>query len=129
MHDSEHHDDDDESIFPGDSTYDIEPARQSEPAGGFSPVRPVIRSSDRRCQHCGHPMPADESIMVCSACRYDIVTNRILDPASEVSSPLEPDESEQSDPGPGSSGVPLIAGTGWRPFAIVAGVMLALSPA
>ena len=107
-----------------ESTYELEPAvdaeaePDAEPAG--TPVESTSPSEERRCQACGAPMPEDDSIMVCPSCGYDIVTNRIVDPAaSAVGDDPEEDADEVA------TGTPIVASDAVLPFLVPAGVLLA----
>ena len=65
-----------------ESTYDLAPEDRADSAVPSESIRSPTNAPERRCQNCGAPMPEDESVMVCPSCGYDIVTNRVIDPAA-----------------------------------------------
>lgn len=99
------------------ATYDLEPA--APPSSDVVSGDDAPATVDRRCQNCGAPMPEDDSVMVCPSCGYDIVTNRVIDPAS-AGTPSSEDLDDEDEPSP-----PLVADVAWKPFLIPAGVLLA----
>ncbi len=100
----------------GSSTYDLAPA---EPVEETDPSGPAAASSnDRRCQAGGAPMPEDESVMVCPSCGYDIVTNRIVDPAATVAGDADVEDEPEEE------AAPLFADASWKPYLIPAAVLL-----
>lgn len=137
--------DDREPMPEDDATYELEPESTPQPtpatdAGsireGDEPgadekgVHEPSEGSDatptpvdeRRCQSCGAPMPEDGSIMVCPSCGYDIVTNRIVDPAAHRRSEDAEKESESERE---IVGTPIVASDAVFPFLVPAGVLLA----
>ncbi len=126
MNDEDRQPEDAESVSPSeDATYDLEPVddaasidRTEMPAADAG-----SGGSDRRCQACGAPMPEDDSIMVCPSCGYDIVTNRIVDPAAPTASDAagEDDADDHAD----EPARPLVADAAWKPYLIPAAVLLA----
>ena len=116
-----------------DATYELEPESTPQPtpatdAGSIRGDDEPSEGSDptpgeeRRCQSCGAPMPEDGSIMVCPSCGYDIVTNRIVDPAADRHS----DEAEK-EPKPDREivGTPIVVSDAVLPLLVPAGVLLA----
>lgn len=104
---------DDEAI------YDLEP--EVEPVSGSTHAGADDAGRERRCQSCGAPMPEDESIMVCPSCGYDIVTNRIVDPAAPSSEAMGDDHDDDDDESP----APIVASDAVLQYLIPAGVLLA----
>jgi DNA-directed RNA polymerase subunit M/transcription elongation factor TFIIS len=118
----------DEDRQSDDETYDLEPVEPVEPVETTDDddiaTDAVERaaSSDRRCQSCGAPMPEDESVMVCPSCGYDIVTNRVIDPAKAAQDVAD---DEHADHEPEEPAAPLFADASWKPYLIPAAVLLA----
>jgi hypothetical protein len=110
----------DEDRQPDNETYDLEPVESADAADSATGEVERSASSDRRCQACGAPMPENESVMVCPSCGYDIVTNRVIDPAAAAAAAVADaaDESEET-------AAPLFADASWKPYLIPAAVLLA----
>ncbi len=101
-----------------EETYDLEPVASADDADPMIGAVGGTGASDRRCQACGAPMPEDESVMVCPSCGYDIVSNRVVDPAATV-----PDDADVEHE-PEEKAEPLFADTSWKPYLIPAAVLL-----
>jgi hypothetical protein len=111
----------DEDRQPDNETYDLEPVESADAADSATGEVERSASSDRRCQACGAPMPENESVMVCPSCGYDIVTNRVIDPAAAAAAAVADDADDE----PEETAAPLFADASWKPYLIPAAVLLA----